>query len=167
MNLAMPKLNKAIPYLTYAILWLVMSLFASELLPREYIGFAAQDPESGLALMKAHLWKDEILRTGLQLLVIPCAVFGALKTGHLSVRGLLITAIVLYLSLDIWVAWVLDGFKSPEQVTFFSIQGLRDYPYWEFVIWHTALNAIVPILALIAIRHLKGRSSGTLAAPLD
>jgi hypothetical protein len=148
-------------------LWLVMFFLASEFLPKENFGVTAEDPKAALALTKAHLWTEELLRTGLQLLVIPCAVFGALLTGKLSVRGLFTTAVILYLSIAIYVAWVLDRLVPPEQVSFFSIQGLLEYQYWEFFIWQLTINTIAPVLALVAIRHLTNRLSGTPSAPLN
>lgn len=144
-----------------------MSNLASELIPRETFGVVAEDSETALNLGKAHLWNETLSRTGLQLLIIPCAVFGALLTGRMSALGLFSTSVVLYLSIATTFMFILDKLVPPDQTSFFSIQGLLEYPYWEFFVWQLAVNAIVPVLALVAIKHLTSRSSGTPAAPLN
>jgi hypothetical protein len=166
-SLAIQKLKTIIPYFTYVMLFLVMSNLASEFIPRETIGFVAEDSETALNLEKAHLWNETLSRTGLQLLIIPCAVFGALLTGRLSALGLFTTAVILHLSVATSFMLVLDKLVPPDQASFFSSQGLLEYPYWEFFFWQLAVNAIVPVLALVAIRHLTSRLNGTPAAPIN
>lgn len=167
MNSAKPRTITVVPYVTYAVLWAVLFFFTVKFLPRESFGFNSNDSETALTIVKANLWQDELLRTLVQLLVIPCAVFGALRTGSLTIRGLVATAFTVYMSIAVWVAWVLDVLKPSNQVSFFSIQGLLNYQFWEFFIWQLAVNTIVPVLALVAIRHLSSRSSGTPTAPLN
>ena len=161
MNLTLGKMKVTIPYFTYALLWIAFSFLASELTPKENFGFAASDPETALAITKAYLWKNELLRTGLQLMVIPCAVFGALRTGQMSARALFAVATGLYLIIAIYLAWVLDRLVPPDQVHLLSIQGLLEYQYWEFRIWQWAVNSIVPVLALVAIMRLSSHSTRT------
>jgi len=167
MNLAFRKLKTTIPYFTYVMLWLVMFFLVSEFIPRENFGVTARDSGTALNLVKAHIWNEELSRTGLKLLVIPWAVFGAMLTGRVSVSGLCTTAVILYVSMAIYLAWVVDSFVPPGQTSFFSIQGLLEYQYWEFFIWRLAVNTIVPVLTFVAIRHLTSRSSGTPSAPFN